>query len=226
MSRADRLFRIVSLLKQEKLVTARALSQYLEVSERTIYRDIAQLMASGVQITGEPGIGYKLENGFEMPALNFSIGELQALLLGARMLRTWADEEIADDAFNLLRKVESALPDSLRRSFCDLELFAPPVAGNISKNLAPLRHALNSKRKVQMNYTKENGESSQRTVHPLGLFFWGKAWTMVGWCETRNDFRHFRIDRIQEYTLLEETFQVPEGRSLNDYLNTIPKCPY
>lgn len=225
MSRADRLFRIVSLLKQEKLVTARALSHHLEVSERTIYRDIAQLMASGVQITGEPGIGYRLDHGFEMPALNFSIGELQALLLGARMLRTWADEEIADDAFNLLRKVESALPISLRRAFSDLELFAPEVAGNISKNLAPLRHALNGKRKVEMSYTKEDGESSQRTVHPLGLFFWGKAWTMVGWCEVRQDFRHFRIDRIQEYTLLEETFEIPTGRSLNDYLKTIPKCP-
>lgn len=225
MRRADRLFRIVSLLKQEPLVTARSLANRLEVSERTIYRDISHLMASGVRVTGEPGLGYQLEDGFEMPPLQFTNGELQALILGARMLRSWADDELADDAFSALRKVEQALPDSLRRTFDDLEWFAPPVSGRACINLGPLRHAQTDRRKIVMLYQSQKGELAERTVHPLGLFFWGKAWTMVAWCELRQDFRHFRIDRIQELTVTTDIFEIPEGRTLNDYLKTIDRCP-
>lgn len=226
MRRADRLFRIVSILKQGKLVTARTLSQELEVSERTIYRDVAVLMESGVRVAGEPGFGYHLEDGFEMPALNFTHGELQALILGARMLRTWADEELADQAQNLTSKIEQALPDSLRRTFNQLDVFAPPIAGKSCQNLAPLRHALDDKRKIEMVYKNGQDETSERVIHPLGLFFWGKVWTVTGWCEKRDDFRHFRIDRIQEMRILKETFESPPGRTLDDYLKTIKRPPH
>jgi predicted DNA-binding transcriptional regulator YafY len=226
MSRADRLFRIVSILKQEKLVTARQLSQSLEVSERTIYRDISQLMTSGVLISGEPGLGYSLEHGFEMPALNFTIGELQALLLSARMMRTWADDEMADHAFNMLRKIEKAVPDSLRRTFDNLDLFVPSVAGTARDNLGPVRNALQAKRKIHMDYLNQKEELSQRTIQPLGLFFWGKVWTLVAWCEIRQDFRHFRVDRIQKLKILEENCEPSPGQTLKDYLKSLPEYPH
>lgn len=222
MRRADRLFQIVQNLHHERVITAQELAAELDVSERTIYRDIQDLSLSGVPITGEAGQGYRLLRGFHLPPLMFDAHELEALLLGARMVRAWTDRDLARAAHSALQKIESVVPDKLKPEFDKRELIVPdfPMEGMASEQLRTVRHAIKAKTKIQIDYTREDGQRSNRIVHPLGLFYWGKVWTLVGWCELRDTFRHFRLDRMQQIVTLEQPFVLSEGRTLQDYLNT------
>ncbi len=223
MRRADRLFQIVGLLDKSKAITAYTLSEALGVSVRTIYRDIQDLSLSGVPIEAETGVGYRLMKGFHLPSLMFDEEELAALMLGAKMVQAWTDKNLARSAHQALRKIENMLPEKLRPELERAELFVPDfnVDSMTQKHLGVLRVAIKTQHKVLYDYVREDGQSSSRTVLPLGLFYWGRVWTLVAWCELRDDFRHFRLDRMTSLEPLKQSFKLVEGRRLQDYLDTV-----
>lgn len=223
MRRADRLFQIVQALRGGRLVTARDLAHRLEVSERTIYRDMAELMATGVPITGEAGSGYVLRGGFDIPPLMFTADEVEALLVGARMVKAWGGTTLVRAAEEALAKIEAVIPSALRDGMAQSRLFAPgfSLSDDARARLDLLRNAIAGRRFIQFGYTDEAGGESVRRCRPLGLYFWGKVWTLVGWCELRNDFRMFRIDRMGDPTVEDVRFQPEPGRNLTDFLRTV-----
>ena len=220
MRRADRLFQIIQNLHHDRAVTARHLADELQVSERTIYRDVQDLSLSGVPITGEAGHGYRLMKGFQLSPLMFTEEELAALLLGARMVQAWTDRGLARAAQQAMAKIEHVIPERLQPELARQDILVPsfPFALPVSEELEVLRHAIKQQRKVRFAYQREDGEHSTRIVHPLGLFYWGKVWTLVGWCELRDDFRHFRLDRMNQITSLDDCYELLAGRTLQDFL--------
>lgn len=223
MRRADRLFQIVTLLRGRRLTTAKWLAEQLEVSERTIYRDIADLIAAGTAIDGEAGVGYRLARGFELPPLAFSVDELEAIVAGVRMVRAWGGHALGQAAAAALTKIDAVMPAERRGEANQSVFFAPDLAREFSVGLAldQLRAAIHARRVVTFGYTRADDERSHRSVWPLGLFFWGKRWTLCSWCETRQDFRNFRIDRIEELTLLDRHFEERPETSLAFYLEQV-----
>jgi len=220
MRRADRLFQIVQNLSHQRSITAHELADRLEVSDRTIYRDMQDLSLSGIPISAEAGQGYRLLDGFQLPPLMFTEDELEALLLGARMVRAWTDKDLTQAAHQALQKIEHIIPEKLRPHLERNDLLVPdfPRDGQASSQLKTMRTAIRSRNKVAIQYHKEDGTESNRTIQPLGLFYWGKVWTVVGWCELRDNFRNFRLDRMTCCQLLSEKFLPLDGRSLEDYL--------
>lgn len=221
MRRADRLFRIVEHLKSHKrVVTANELAAYFEVSQRTIYRDIADLLNSGVPIMGEAGIGYMLDKEHILRPMIFSLEELEAMILGAQMVRSWGDSELAKSAQSAIAKIGSVLPSSLSHEITDSFLFSFPSrdrkpTGNL---LTQCRLAIRRKNKVKFIYSKEDGVKEQRIVRPLCLVLFAPAWLLLAWCETRNDFRNFRLDRMMDFHETTERFTAETGKRLKDYL--------
>ena len=220
MRRADRLFQIVLLLGRDRVKTARRMAEELEVSERTVYRDISDLVAVGVPIDGEAGVGYRLHPGYQVPPLMFDDDELQALVLGAGMVRSWADAELARAAERVLAKVDAVLPNRLRGSLERETLLVPDcvIRPETVTGMVHLRKAIDQRLKVRMDYVREDGTLSVRIVWPLGLVFWGTKWTLGAWCQCREAFRTFRLDRIQALELLSESFPEKEGRRFKDYI--------
>jgi predicted DNA-binding transcriptional regulator YafY len=197
MRRADRLFSIVQLLRGGRRVTARALADRLEVSERTIYRDVVELTLCGVPIAGEPGRGYVLPATFEIPPLMFERREIEALVAGARMVEAWAGPALASSARSALDKIRGAVPAALAGTLDASRIYAPAFGRQAGKSSFDVVHrALEDGCRLHVSYTSEDGSASERTIRPLGLYFWGKVWTLVAWCELRVDFRSFRLDRI------------------------------
>lgn len=227
MRRADRLFQIVQCLRGGRLVTARDLSQRLEVSERTIYRDMAELIGTGVPITGEAGVGYVLRDGFDIPPLMFTADELEAVLVGIRMVRAWSGTQLAQAATEAMAKIEAVVPQALRDGMARSRLYVPDmmVTNDQRHVLDQLRQAIGETRVLRFDYAREDGERSSRCCHPLGLYFWGKVWTLVGWCELRDDFRTFRPDRMVDLALEDRTFRPQKGRSLHDFLRRMGVDP-
>lgn len=200
-------------------MTASALARDLEVSERTIYRDIADLLASGVPIAGEAGVGYRLPRGtFDLPPLMFTEDEIEALVLGARVVKGWGDPALARAADDVLAKVEAVLPAPLKDRIADATLFAPSLRGRgqIGEHLARLRAAVRRRHKIVLEYVDGSGRPTTRTVWPLGLFYWGITWTAGGYCELRDGFRNFRLDRIARLDVTEAIFPTTPGRTLTD----------
>ncbi len=223
MRRADRLFRIVQLLRAGRLSTARSLAEKLEVSERTIYRDIQELQLSGTPIEGEAGVGYTLRRDFDIPPLMFDRQEITALVLGARMVKAWGGMEMAEAANNALRKIEVVLPDDLRDRIDQVQLYAPGfrVSKELRSRLDSLHHAAINRSVLDVEYSNETGDVTRRNIRPLALVFWGGAWTLVGWCELRRDFRSFRVDRMRSVRVLAETFTPKPGETLADFLKKV-----
>ena len=220
MRRADRLFQIVQELRRRKLVTAQQLAEVLEVSERTVYRDIRDLAASGVPIEGEAGIGYVLRRGYDLPPLMFTEEEIEALVLGARIIESWADPALAKAAGDVVAKVEAVLPQALRDQVSRTPLSAPADhrAAPLRVDAGAIRAALRNRRKLQFHYCNAAGRASERAVRPLALAFYGPVWLLIAWCELRDDFRAFRLDRMERMTVLEERFAEERGKTLHDFV--------
>jgi predicted DNA-binding transcriptional regulator YafY len=216
------LFRIVQRLRRRGSITAAALAAELEVSARTVYRDVQDLVASGVPIQGEAGVGYALQKGFDLPPLMFNEEEIEALVLGARIVESRADPALARAARDVLNKVEAVLPARLRERLGDAALFAPgfraPAAG---ETMTHLRGAIRARRKVAFAYQNQAGGATRRTVQPLGIFYWGATWSLGAWCELRAGFRNFRTDRIADLTVLDESFRPEPGRTLSDFFRHV-----
>jgi predicted DNA-binding transcriptional regulator YafY len=220
MRRADRLFRIVEYLKaRRQAVTADTLAIELEVSVRTVYRDMVDLCDSGVPVIGEAGVGYVLDRDYTVRPLIFDAEELDALALGARMVKSWGDQEIAKSAKRAIDKITAVLPERLRTDILQTALFSPPSQARvpIKVDFTALRRAIRTRNKVQFQYDALDGKQSERTVRPLCLAFFGPVWLFTGWCETRRDFRNFRLDRMTELRINDERFADERGKRLSDY---------
>jgi len=220
MRRADRLFQIVGLLGRRRFMTAAQLAEALEVSTRTIYRDVLDLIGSGVPITGEAGVGYQLSPHYRLPPMTFTPGELEALVLGTRMVEAWGDAGLRQAARSIVDKVNAVVGDSEREQLTSCALFSLSfsVQREASRHLGELRQAINERRRLHFAYESESGERSERTVRPLGLYFWGRSWTLAAYCELREDFRSFRSDRMTELVLSEESFELAPPCTLEDYV--------
>ncbi len=218
MRRADRLFQLVQRLRRRRAVTAAQLAETLGVTVRTVYRDVRDLVSSGVPIRGEAGVGYALERGFDLPPLMFNETEVEALVLGARVVRGWADAGLAAAAEDVLAKVEAVLPHELRQRMADSALHAVNFheSPSLRASLGALRGAIRERRKVAFAYRDRASAATHRTVRPLGLFYFGPVWSLGAWCELRRDFRTFRLDRVSELRVLTEAFPAERGKTLTD----------
>lgn len=220
MRRADRLFQIVQYLRAGRLLTAKILAERLEVSERTIYRDIADLQGSGVPIDGEAGVGYLLRQGYDLPPLMFNRDEMAALVIGARIVSAWGGVKMALAAEEALVKIEAVLPREAQGSLARTPVYAIDfqMGDKMRQRLDILDHAINHRTLLDINYLDAAKDQTKRRIEPLGLYYWGKVWTLVAWCQMRDDFRSFRIDRMDELVITDKTFTHTKGKSLTDYL--------
>jgi predicted DNA-binding transcriptional regulator YafY len=225
MRRADRLFRIVQVLRGGRLQTARTLAQKLEVSERTIYRDVRDLQISGMPIEGEAGVGYTLRRDLDLPPLMFTRDELTALVLGARLVRAWGGAASMIAADQALQRIEAVLPTELRERLDAILMYAPGsrMPQVLRERLDVLHEACIDRRVLAFGYTREDGQCSEREVRPLALYFWSGVWTLAAWCELRKDFRVFRIDRMQDLHVLQREFVQKKGQRLEDYLRQVAR---
>lgn len=219
MRRADRLFRIVQYLRGGRLVTAAKLAERLEVSERTIYRDIADLQSSGVPIDGEAGVGYLMRDGYTLPPLMFSRDEIVSLVAGARLIRAWGGAAMARAAEEALVKIENVLPDRERHRANQVEIhaIASEMTPAVRERIDAIERAVEARSRLAFSYLDAEARPSERVVRPLGLWFWGKVWTLVAWCELRHDFRMFRLDRIARMNDVGATFRPEPGKTLTDF---------
>src|SRR5271154_317852 len=206
MRRADRLFRIVRILRGGRLQTARMLAQKLEVSERTIYRDVSDLQTSGMPIEGEAGFGYTLRRDLDLPPLMFTRDELTALVLGARLVRAWGGAATTVAADQALQRIEGVLPPELRERLDAILMYSPGV-----RMPQFLRERLDVLHEACIDR------------HVLAFDFWSGVWTLAAWCELRKDFRTFRMDRMQDVQVLSREFVQKKGQRLEDYLRQVNK---
>ncbi len=224
MRRADRLFQLVQLVRGRRLTTAEWLAQRLEVSLRTVYRDVADLQAQGVPIEGEAGVGYRMRAGFDLPPLMFSTGEAKALVACTRLAQPRLDTALARDADSALSKILAVLPAAARAAAEGMAVYAIDVGGTdlaTRQRLQVLREAFEARRLIELDYDSLESVRSQRRVRPLGVFFWDAVWTLAAWCELRRDFRSFRVDRIVGVNVLDERFRDEAGKTLADLFRRV-----
>jgi predicted DNA-binding transcriptional regulator YafY len=220
MRRADRLFQIVQIVRGRRLTTAAMLAARLEVSLRTVYRDIADLQAQGVPLEGEAGVGYRLGSGYDLPPLMFTQTEAKALVAAVRLAQPRLDPALSGQAELALSKILGVLPLATRVAAESLAVYAPDVGPDAATRatLEALRLATEGRHKLRIGYRDAQDALSERIVRPLGSFFWGQVWTLGAWCESREAFRSFRVDRIGPLTVLPETFRDESGKTLADLL--------
>jgi predicted DNA-binding transcriptional regulator YafY len=220
MRRADRLFQIVQYLRSGRLITATMMADRLEVSQRTIYRDIADLQSTGVPIDGAAGVGYIMRSGYDLPPLMFTRDEVVALVAGIRMVKSWGGINMARAAADALAKIELVLPAIVRDRAANTHVFAPPMelTDEVRGLIDLIQGAIEARDILRFGYEDRQGVVTERSVQPLGLWFWGKVWTLVAWCETRRDFRMFRLDRTTGLATTGEQFRPASERSLAECL--------
>jgi predicted DNA-binding transcriptional regulator YafY len=223
MRRADRLFRLVQLLRGRRLSTAAWLAGKLEVSARTVYRDVADLQAQGVPIDGEAGVGYRLVAGFDLPPLMFTTLEAQALMASVRLAQSRLDRSLALAAEDALGKIVAVLPPAARAAAESLPLYAAPWATDLAsvERLGQIRDAASARRRIRFDYADAQGNATSRTARPLGCYHWEAVWTLAAWCEQRGDFRSFRVDRMRALAVLDDVFRDEPGRTLPDFLRHV-----
>lgn len=220
MNKAERLFQLMSVLQsRRRAVTAEQLADKMNVSVRTIYRDIQALELSGVSISGEPGVGYMLRPGSQIPPLMFNNDELQSLLVGIQMVRAFTDRELAGAAQKAEDKILAVMPNELKQLAENQPYRIPMLERDDHKRDIHLllRQACEQKLKLTFDYSDENQKKSQRTVWPLGMIGWGEVWTLLAWCELRKDYRNFRFDRMGNVNKCKDTFETSPKRCLEHY---------
>lgn len=207
MRRADRLFQIIQILRRSSLpVTGAALAAELEVSTRTVYRDIADLMGQRVPIAGEPGLGYVLAAGFDMPPLMLTSDELEAVVLGAQWVTERGDRRLSPAARDVLAKIAAVVPAHLRPFIAEPSTSAEPSFNTLNEriDLSLLRHAVRTGRKLRLRYRAKDGTETERTAWPVVLGYSDTSRVLIAWCELRQGFRHFSTDRMQGAEILNE----------------------
>ncbi|MFN3664315.1 helix-turn-helix transcriptional regulator [Yoonia sp.] len=214
MRRADRLMQLVQILRDGTLHRAQDLAQAVDVSLRTIYRDMETLAASGVPISGERGIGYRVTAAITLPPLNLTLTEVEALHLGLSAVGAADDAELAQAARQLLAKLDAVMPekpgDSAAVHGFAIYPFAEATRG--FQHLPRMRQAIRTRQKLELT-----AQGEARIVRPLELDYWGRLWTCVVWCEKRRDFDVIRVDRITALRVLPSLFVGEQGKTLADY---------
>ena len=219
MRRTDRLFDIIQILRDGNLHRAQDIADRLEVSVRTIYRDMDTLVASGVPVEGERGVGYMVREQITLPPLNLTPAELEALNLGMAIVAEAADPDLKSAAESLAEKVDAVLPMQVIAE-ADAWKFAVYPFADAARGLAhmaPIRAAIKSRQKLHLSYRRIDSTLTERTIRPLHMEYWGRVWTLTAWCELRTGFRVFRIDLIESVTPLPELFTDEPGKRLCDY---------
>lgn len=219
MRRTDRLFHIIQILRDGNLHRAQDMAERLQVSVRTIYRDMDTLAASGVPVQGERGVGYMATEAITLPPLTLSTAELEALNLAVAIVAEAADADLKSAAQSLADKIDAVLPTRTIAE-ADAWKFAVYPFANAARGLAhmaTLRSAIKSRQKLRLNYRRIDNTLSTRTIRPLLMEYWGRVWTLTAWCESRTDFRVFRIDLIEAATPLPELFVDEPGKRLSDF---------
>ena len=222
MRRTDRQFELIQIFRDGRLKLGRDLAEQLGVSLRTLYRDIDTLVASGIPIEGERGVGYILREPIFLPPLNLSHVELEALQFGMELAKRSSDSELNAAADALLQKVQAVLPANQQGAprRWPMSVYSTNLASDV-ETLPVLRRAIAKRRKLDLCYKSLDGAVSQRMIRPLQVEFWGQVWTCTAWCEGRDDFRVFRVDLIESVALLDTTFALEPGKRLEDYLATV-----
>lgn len=218
MRRTDRLFDLVLILRDGRLHRAEDLAAQLEVSVRTIYRDMDTLVLSGVPVQGERGMGYMMTAPITLPPLNLTLSELEALHLGMAVVGEAADDELKKAAKSLSAKIDAVLPEdrSTPPTGWGFAIYPFQDAAAGFRHMPQIRKAIRSRQKLQIEYVDDTGKASQRVVRPLQMEYWGRVWTVSCWCELRQDFRVFRVDRIDTLMVMAELFVEEPGKTLAD----------
>ncbi|MEJ2042695.1 MAG: YafY family protein [Reinekea sp.] len=210
---------MTQIIRSRDHTTAKYLSDRLNISIRTVYRYINDLSLAGVPVISQAGKGYWIDDSFNMPPIQLSEEELLALSLGSKLVKAIADPFLADASQQLLDKVEAVIPKSHQHLLYQSQLHTPKliVEQSILENVGCIRKAIEVKQKIRLSYLDQQGAASRRTIWPLALAFWGQVWTVASWCEHRQDFRAFRIDRIESIAILKETYSDEPGKTLADF---------
>ncbi|HKU97740.1 MAG TPA: YafY family protein [Vineibacter sp.] len=221
MRRADRLFDILQMLRSSRRpLTAAALADALEVTVRTVYRDIATLQARRIPIEGAAGIGYVLRRGFDLPPLMFTAEEVDAIAVGTRLVRRLRDRKLQQAANSVLSKVMAVLPEDLRPPIEQPAFYVSDgdAVAPTGLDLAAARSAIRTQRKMRITYVDDKGKRSERTIWPIAMAYYVDVTLIAAWCELRADYRHFRVDRVTASSVLEETFPADNGRLMAEWL--------
>ena len=227
MRRADRLIKITHFLRsRRRAVTAKHIAEEFGICTRTVYRDIQDLMDSSVPITGEAGVGYMIDKAYYLPPVSFDSEELEAISLGISMVRQWTDAKFAAKAENALEKIQAVLPAKLQGELEQITTYSmptsPPVPWEVS--FSDLREYIRTQQKIIIEYHDGNNNSSTRMIRPLALMFFSPVWLLASWCETRKDFRNFRIDRINHLEHTEVYFDNEPDKNLEAFLVKEAAC--
>lgn len=209
MRRAERLLQLLQILRRHRRpVTGDAIATELEVSLRTVYRDIASLISDRVPIRGEAGVGYVLGDGFDLPPLMFTPDELEAVMLGLRWVSRRGDQQLSRAAQDTVAKIGAVLPDRLKPFLFDAGLVVPPYVKVIQDavDVARLRNAIREGWKVELCYRAEDGRETQRVIWPIAVAYFEAQRLIIAWCELRSAFRSFRTDRMQRFEVLEQKY--------------------
>jgi predicted DNA-binding transcriptional regulator YafY len=220
MRRAERLFRLVRELRARSISRAEDLAAYFEISVRTVYRDIAHLQASGLPIEGEAGVGYILRPGFDLPAMTFTFEQIDALAVGLSFVQVAGDASLSLAAREVRAKLQAALPEPDKRTLENAPFFASRRHGRADPKLKLVRDAIRKTQILRLHYDDKEGNMSDRLVRPLAIWAFTDGWLFAGWCELRNDFRAFRLDRILTITETGNQFVEEPDKSLQAYLSS------
>ena len=218
MRRAERLFRLIRELRRCNITRAADLASMLEVSVTTIYRDIAHLQGSGVPIEGEAGVGYLLRPGFDLPPMTFTYDQLDALAAGLAFVERAGDANLADAAREVRSKIQAGLPDPDRNELMEAPFLSFHQVTNAPMDITELRRAIRDRYVVALTYRDSEARVSRRRLWPLLICSLNDGWTISGWCELRQDFRTFRLDRIEFLETTDTKFKQDETNDLHAFL--------
>jgi predicted DNA-binding transcriptional regulator YafY len=219
--KSDRLFQLTNILRRHQPITAKQLAEKLMVSERTIYRYVDDLSLSGIPVYGEPGVGYRLSEGFELPPLQLSPSELEALITGVSFIASLTGKNFAASAHSLLSKIEAALPNESQMIASQDRVVRVPASHRESEVYllwSEVHSAIETRRWLKIGYKSLSEVVTARTVFPLGLFYWGGKWTLGCWCQLRGNYRDLRMDRITKLEISDHAGSLPEEVSLPAYI--------
>ena len=224
MRKAERLNEIVHYLRRmHHAVTAQTLAAHFEVSTRTMYRDIQDLQDNGVPIIGEAGVGYVIDKHYHLPPVMFDADEIEAIALGISMVRNWTDQSFAQKAESAYRKIQATLSAQMLHELTQISTFSAPSHYKIPWEISftEVRECIRRKQFVTFIYLDLNEKQSERTIRPLALTSFSPVWLLTGWCELRQDFRNFRIDRISQFRQLDKRFKDENDKSLQAYMKLL-----
>ena len=227
MRKAERLNEIVHHLRRmHQAVTADTLAALFEVSPRTIYRDIQDLMDSGIPITGEAGVGYVIDKQYHLPPIMFDADEIEAIALGIGMVSNWTDAAFARKAKSAYEKIQATLTAPMIHELTQSCTFSAPSRYKIpwKVNFTEVRECIRRKQFVTFSYLDLSDQVTERTIRPLALISFSPIWLLAGWCEMRQNFRNFRLDRISDFSVSPQRFRDEKGKALSDYLKEQDEC--